>query len=141
MPKELLHSAGFGEFASQLVERGCGFRFQARGRSMFPTINDGDILQVCPLGKRKLRVGDIVLVRADQEFKAHRIIQKRGELLVLRGDAGRDADGTFRQDQLIGLVFAKERSDAVHMVRLSGFGPRLNFRLRELWRRVHLALH
>lgn len=141
MNRDIPQSWIFEEITSELLASGYGFRFQARGRSMFPTIEDGDMVHVRPLGERKLRTGDIVLVRVHQEFKAHRIVQKRGKRLVLRGDAGHDNDGTFVRDQILGLVIAKESVPTGSVVWLGDFRPRLAFRLREVSRQFHLTLN
>lgn len=138
MGEDRLESIVFGEFATELIERGYDVRFQARGRSMVPTIEDCEILRVRPLTRQTLRVGDVVLFRANGELKAHRIVGKRGEDFVIRGDAGHDIDGTFTRDQILGLVVSKEESETGCMVRLSGFGPRSMFRLREIRRRLNL---
>src|SRR5438270_8544336 len=98
----------FREFADELLASGVGFRFEARGRSMLPAIGDGDILHVKPMNVAKLKLGDIVLFRSDAEFKAHRIVKKRGRTFVTRGDAGMQTDGSILADQIIGQIVASE---------------------------------
>ena len=55
------HSKLFGALIGSLLSEGLGFRFRARGRSMQPTIQDGEILHVKPVSVETLRKGDIVL--------------------------------------------------------------------------------
>jgi signal peptidase I len=127
----------FQQFAGELVQRGLIFRFQARGCSMFPTIQDGEILHVQAVGQRKLRIGDIVLAHSAGEFKAHRIIRKRGDFFVTRGDGGCETDNEIHRDQILGLVIAKECRHTGRTVRIHGVAARLAFFATEA--RRHMA--
>src|SRR3954464_11063404 len=100
--EERAESSTFADLASGLAASGISFRFQARGRSMLPVIEDGQVLHVKPAGQSRLRSGDIVLFQKDGEFKAHRILQKKGDRFVTRGDAGMHIDGEVARQQLIG---------------------------------------
>jgi len=101
---------------------------------MLPTIQDGDILHV--ESPTRLGVGDIVLFQKQQEFKAHRIIRKRSQSLITRGDAGLESDGEIRQDQVVGRVIAKECSQTGAIISLHSPGARADFFWRELRRIV-----
>jgi hypothetical protein len=140
MNRDFPHSLVFEELTSELLATGHGFRFQARGRSMLPVIQDGEILHVRPLRQDKLSTGDIVLFRANEEFKAHRITSKQGDLLFTRGDAGLEVDGAITRGQILGIVIAKECAQSGQIIRLSGFLPRSTFRLRKArtWARLML---
>jgi peptidase C25-like protein/peptidase S24-like protein len=100
-------SAVFGLFARDLIASGNSFRFCARGRSMTPTIQDGDLLVVEPLERRPTK-GEIVLFRGEGEFKAHRIVATADGYLITRGDAGMEADGVVRREDILGRVTAKK---------------------------------
>src|SRR5258708_8790440 len=108
MTDERAHSRAFREVTSELVTNGLGFRFQARGRSMWPTIQDGNMLHVRPVDWKSLKVADIVLFRDGAEFKAHRVIRKKGDLFITRGDSSSQADGAIRGGQIVGRIIAKE---------------------------------
>jgi hypothetical protein len=129
-------SAVFRSFACELIENGLGMRFQARGRSMIPTIQDGEILHVSPLNGSIPRIADIVLLRSAGELKAHRIIQRRGEFFVTRGDAGFDVDGEVPGDEILGIVVFKESRETGQFVRLDGWRSRLSFFVSEARRRM-----
>src|SRR5690242_20501702 len=100
------HTAVFGLLARELIANGKGFRFCARGQSMWPTIQDGDILHVEPIRKSP-RIADIVLFVKDGEFKAHRIVGRRGRYFVTRGDTGMEIDGIVRREEIVGRVVSK----------------------------------
>lgn len=127
MTQERAASAVFHLLTSELIAGGFGLRFQAKGRSMLPTILDGEIVHVKPVAGDTLKIGDIVLLRSGAEFKAHRIIRKRGELFITRGDAGVDTDGEIRRNQILGKVIAKEPVNSRRLVRLDGVSTRLSF--------------
>lgn len=129
-------SGTFHLLTSELIAGGYGLRFQAVGRSMLPTIQDGEIVHVKPVAGNMLRIGDIVLLRSRSEFKAHRIIRKRGECFITRGDAGVDTDGEIRCDQILGRVIAKESINSRRLVRLDGVRSRFVFFVSEARRRV-----
>ena len=102
---------------------------------MLPTIQDGEIVHVKPVATDMLRIGDIVLLRIGEQFKAHRIIRKRGPRFITRGDSGLDSDGEIRCDQILGRVTAKEAVSSRRLVRLDGMRARLEFLAAELRRR------
>ncbi len=131
MIEQRLQSAMFGELAQELVASGNSFRFCAHGRSMTPTILDGDILYVEPI-IRPPGLGDIVLFSRAGEFKAHRIVGKAGNHFVTRGDAGMEIDGTVQAEQIIGKVVAKECAESGEVSLLSGIVPRMSYFAREL---------
>ena len=127
MTHERAESSVFRLLTSELIAGGFGLRFQAMGRSMLPTIQHGEIVHVKPVAGDMLRIGDIVLLRRGEKFKAHRIIRKRGPLFITRGDAGMEPDGEIRGDQILGRVIAKESINSGRLVRLDGVRTRLSF--------------
>jgi signal peptidase I len=127
MTNDRAESLAFHLLTSELIAGGYGLRFQAVGRSMLPTIQDGEIVHVKPVNRDMLRIGDIVLLRTGEQFKAHRIIRKRGQCFITRGDAGIDSDGEIRCDQILGRVTAKEVVSSGRLVRLDGMRARLGF--------------
>ena len=87
---------------------------------MFPTILDGEIVQVRSAKATKLKVGDIVLFDSNDGLKAHRIINLTAESVLTRGDAGIDIDGEIRREQILGKVLAKQCRRTGRLIRLSG---------------------
>jgi uncharacterized repeat protein (TIGR01451 family) len=129
-------SQAFGELADELLAAGAGFRFQAKGRSMWPQIDDGEVLHVQQANAGRLKVGDIVLFRRGEsrEFKAHRIIRKQKDQFTTRGDASSEADGAIRGTQIVGKIIAKECGRSGRTVVLAGLRARCSFRVREMRR-------
>lgn len=94
---------------------------------MIPAIQDGEILQVKAVDSRDVRVGDIVLFRADESFKAHRVIRKSKDRFVIRGDAGAEADTAIRGEQIMGKIISKECAETGASIDLQGTSARMKF--------------
>jgi uncharacterized repeat protein (TIGR01451 family) len=142
MTEERCASRVFGELADELLVSGAGFRFQAKGRSMWPLISDGEILHVQQTDAARLKVGDIVLFRKGAEFKAHRIIrrQKENDLFITRGDASCEADGAITGGQIVGKIIAKECANSGTLHSLDSLGARLSFFAAETRRQARKYL-
>jgi len=79
----------FGELLRSLLKDGISARFQAHGRSMFPAIANGDVVQV-DAGAVVQRDG-VALVETTDGFRAHRVV-RGGNEVVTRGDCCFDED-------------------------------------------------
>jgi uncharacterized repeat protein (TIGR01451 family) len=122
----------FALLARSLAAQGLSFRFRAHGRSMMPAILDGEVLHVEPVRQSKLKRGDIVLFQKEDGLKAHRILRKKGEHFITRGDAGMHTDGEVHSQQILGRVTAKECSQTGKLVTLADNQARMRFRLWQL---------
>ena len=65
----------FLDVSTELLERGHSVRFQAPGRSMHPTIKEGETITVEPVEPPGVRTGDIILYRTKTGVIAHRVIR------------------------------------------------------------------
>lgn len=131
MTEERSQSAAFELFARDLIGSGTSFRFCARGQSMWPTIQDGDTIHVEPISRAPC-IGDIVLFLRTGHFTAHRIVRRRGDKYVTRGDASLEIDGVVQQQELIGTVVAKKCAQTGHTIQLNCAGEKLLFMSRKL---------
>lgn len=102
---------------------------------MIPTIADGDVLHIETVNPERLKLGDIVLFKQGAEFKAHRIIGKRRDLLSIRGDAGVDID-EISPEKIVGKVIARECRQTGRTISIYGPIARAGFFWRELRRRM-----
>lgn len=103
---------------------------------MLPTIGDGDILYVRRAGAGKIGVGDVVLFRGREGMKAHRIVERRADVFIIRGDAGIESDDEITRDQIIGKVVERESSGTGRRVTISGMRDHARFFWRELRRKL-----
>jgi len=81
----------FGELVRTLLQAGHSARFRAEGRSMFPAIANGEVVQVNPLtlGSRR---GEVVMTESVDGFRIHRVIPSRADTIDTRGDCCLEAD-------------------------------------------------
>lgn len=120
-------AAHMREMAGAVLREGLQLSFRARGRSMAPFICDNEIVIIEPPA-RTLRIGDVILFECKgQQLTLHRIVKKRVDGYVTRGDAACHHDGTVPHSAVLGR--------AVHIV--GGLNFHLRFPLSTL---VALAL-
>ena len=88
-------------------------RFRAGGRSMTPTIDDGEILIVAPAAAHEVDVADVVFSQTRSRSVAHRVLSfnggAAGTRLTLCGDAALESDRPVAAEQVRGRVVAVER--------------------------------
>lgn len=89
-------------------------RFRASGKSMRPTIQEGEMITLEPVKASGVKRGDIILYRSGKGVIAHRVtgIQERKEdsrVFILRGDASTSDDEPVHSQQILGRVIFVER--------------------------------
>ncbi|MGA2962888.1 MAG: hypothetical protein ABSD96_14515, partial [Candidatus Korobacteraceae bacterium] len=141
MTEERSQSALFGAVSKELLAGGMGFRFQARGRSMAPSIWDGEIVHVQPVAAETLCKGDIVMFSDGTHFRIHRVVEVREGAVVTQGDAAAEPDGVVRFHQILGKAVAKEErfGKSTRLAKL-GTAPCRNWAQSLLFGRVAASL-
>ncbi len=108
---EPLGSFAIDAVARAVLDRGCKLRFTARGLSMRPRLPHGSILEVSPRTFGNVRVGDVALYStSEHRMVAHRIIARRGETMLARGDSAARLD-SLDAAALLGVVTARVAND------------------------------
>jgi len=99
------------ELMQAVLDKGKPFRFRARGRSMSPYINDGDVVTVTPLAGSRPRTGEIVafLHPATGKAAVHRIVREKSGGYHLKGDNSTEIDGGLPLARILGIVSLVER--------------------------------
>ena len=95
-----------------VLARGKPFRFRARGWSMAPFIQDGDVITVAPLQSVPPKIGEVVaFIRPGMgNLVVHRIVAWQGTAALIQGDSIQDhSDGLVPQENLLGRVARIER--------------------------------
>jgi hypothetical protein len=115
----------FSAAVDSLLEAGLSVRFRAGGRSMMPTVLDGEYLIVSPVDPTQVGRGDIILCQTRRGPIAHRVCEIRTDAdnskrYVLYGDASLDSDLPAAARQLRGRVIAVERGGKQMSLRLVG---------------------
>jgi Peptidase S24-like len=101
------------ELMRAVLEKGLPFRFRARGWSMAPFIQDGDVITVAPLRKTPAGIGEVVaFVRPGSgNLVVHRVVARKGDNLHIQGDGlTGQTDGMISPDNLLGRVTHIERN-------------------------------
>jgi hypothetical protein len=119
---------------AELLGRGLPVTLKARGGSMRPALQDGDVLTVAPLAG-PARVGEVVAARRGGLLALHRVSEVRADAVRLCGDACARDDGLFTPDELLGRAVAVRRAGRpLATARLGGPLGRLLGMLRPLTR-------
>ena len=85
-------------------------RIKTFGDSMRPLLLDGDVVFFKKKLYPKIKVDDIVVVKKNKTFLTHRVIYKRENYLVTKGDYDNLSDGKIYSKNVIGIVYKIKRS-------------------------------
>ena len=101
-----LSGGALAELSRAVLERGAAFRFRAMGGSMYPLIENGDVLTVVPLGRRALSPGDVVefLHPGHGGLRVHRVVGRRNGAYLVKGDGVSEPDGWIPRENILGRV-------------------------------------
>jgi len=101
-----LSGAALGELSREVLERGVSFRFRAMGGSMYPMIENGDVLTVAPLGLSAPYPGDVVefLHPGHGGLRVHRVVGRRNGACLVQGDGVTEPDGWIPRENILGRV-------------------------------------
>jgi hypothetical protein len=89
-----------------VLESGAPFTFRAAGGSMFPFIRDGDQVALSSLHACTPRLGDVVActIPGGGKLVIHRVVGRRADGYLIRGDAAPHADGWVDEQAILGQV-------------------------------------
>lgn len=110
------------ELLQAVLSKGAPFRFRAKGISMSPFIKDGDVVTVFPLPGTSPGLGDVVAFAHPGTGKLvlHRVVGKRGDSYLLKGDNTSELDGLVPEPNILGRVRKVERDGKAVFL---GLGP------------------
>ena len=131
------------ELIDDHLRTGSSIRFGIPTSSMSPILMPGDQVIVRGVTPDHLRLGDILVVRQQGAWIAHRLIRqsiKGGSLFLLKGDNSAEPDNPYSAADLYGVVDTVEHCGRAHSLRTSqaiGWGmvvARLSRLQASLWR-------
>ena len=76
--------------------------FEVATGSMADTINIGDVV-VVKITKDAVE-NDIIVFKENESFITHRLISKKGEEIITKGDANNSEDKPIKEEQILGKV-------------------------------------
>ena len=142
-----LDGASLAGLMRAVLDKGKPFRFEARGTSMHPLIQDGDVVTVEPFAEGGPRTGDIVAFvhPGTGGVRVHRIVRAEAGRFLLKGDNALGNDGALGRDALLGLVAGHERRGRARRLEPAFISPVMAALSRSSWftrlcRRVRRAL-
>ena len=99
-------SSGAGTLLTAVCGKKSLFRFTARGSSMSPVIRDKDVLVITPPSEKRPCTGDVVALISplSKKLVVHRIVGKRGNFFLIKGDNIHDCDGYYHKKEIHGYV-------------------------------------
>jgi hypothetical protein len=105
-----LSSESLTEILKAVLERGAPFRFKAKGSSMYPFINDGDVVTLSRL-QSPPGLGDVIAFRhlGTGKLAVHRVVGIRGSSYLIKGDNVAETDGLIPGENVLGRVIRSER--------------------------------
>ena len=95
-----------------VLDKGKPFRFEAKGGSMSPFIRNGNIITVSPVHFPDLALGDVAAFKhaSNDRLIVHRIVGKRENSLIVKGDNLPSSDGPIFPDRVLGRITKIERN-------------------------------
>lgn len=106
-------AAATNEIVGSKLESGAMIQFTIPTRSMLPSLKPGDRVFARGIRPDEPRIGDILLLRSDRYFLAHRLIERRlvdrKLAFVTQGDYGTEPDGLWSAEQICGKIVTVQR--------------------------------
>jgi ATP-binding cassette subfamily B protein len=116
MKHEQLHSELL-DLAEILIDNDHQLQLRMQGFSMFPTLQPGDKGLVQKCSASNIKAGDIIVVRKNQTFIAHRLIRiethGKDTLYICRGDQNGFEDKPAGENEVVGKLVSFERKGRV----------------------------
>ncbi|MEK7597027.1 MAG: nucleotidyltransferase family protein [Patescibacteria group bacterium] len=97
----------------KLILKKIKFITNTEGQSMFPFIQSNDGIYIRHIIFSKLKINDIVIFRQKGKFITHRIIYKKQNYIVTKGDNNLNSDGKIYPKQIIGKVYQIRRNGKI----------------------------
>jgi len=74
--------------------------------SMWPALKKGDFILIKGVdSKAEIDVGDIIVYKNPKGFTIHRLIEKKEDTVITKGDANNVKDAPVRYEEIIGKIF------------------------------------
>jgi hypothetical protein len=94
-----------------VLGKGVRVRFRAKGFSMSPFIKNEDVVTLSPLKDASPSVGDVIafVTQGTDKLCVHRVVGKKGDLWVAKGDNSSEADESVPIESILGFATRVER--------------------------------
>lgn len=101
------------ELIQATFAKGVLFRFKVKGASMSPFLRDQDIVTLSPVWRSTIGLGKLVacVCPVYKRLLIHRIVAKKGDRYLIKGDNCRDPDNLMDKEDILGCVISIERKN------------------------------
>lgn len=79
------------------------------GNSMYPLLLNGDVLSIKKIVFRGIKINDLLFLKKNKKYFTHRVIYKRENYVITKGDNNFLPDGRIYEKNILGTVFSVER--------------------------------
>ncbi|MDD5223653.1 MAG: S26 family signal peptidase [bacterium] len=79
-------------------------QIEIKGKSMVPTINHGDQVEVRACGVEELRKGDVIAFWRNSSLFVHRLYGSKNGMFLTKGDRCRNFDPPVEKERVFGRV-------------------------------------
>ena len=133
MKSEELNNQLF-DLAENMLNDEHSLSYRLKGHSMYPTLKPGDIGLVEKCSTEELKIGDILVFKANGILVGHRLIEIRSTnnktIFITKGDKSNNKDVPFSKEELLGRINSIQRKKRV--LKLNSFSMKM---------RRYIALH
>lgn len=114
--RKMIDKAQMMQEIAQLISEGKTVSITAKGYSMNPFVRHlQDILTIGPFEDSDIRKGTAALVRTTKgEYVFHRIIERKGDQLILEGDGNIGIKENATTDGVIGIMHSITRGSRIY---------------------------
>ena len=101
-----LSNQSAGTLIRAVFQKNKSVRLKAAGNSMYPGIQDGDVITLTPVRNYHPETGDILVCinHSTGQTVIHRLIRQVGNRFFTKGDFCFRADGDWTPDEVLGYV-------------------------------------
>jgi len=85
------------------------FSIGAQGNSMWPLLQNGDMIEYVQTPFRDIQLNDIILIFINNVFVTHRVIYKTKTICIIRGDNNATADSIVQKERILAKVVRFKR--------------------------------
>ncbi len=82
--------------------KGKTIEVQTKGTSMLPLINENSRIKIKLIESEKLKTGDIIMFYRNQKFLLHRMLKRKKEKFLVKGDNSKHFDSLVKKNEIIG---------------------------------------
>ena len=97
----------------KVLRRRGQYIIKTTGNSMLPLIRADDSLYIKGIKSARVNINDIIALFKNKKIIAHRVVYKRHNCFITKGDNSLKADGKIYPRQIIGQVFQLKRSGQI----------------------------